>query len=120
MSDNTGVERPVHGHITQAPPDIYRLGPVARLEHRHAIYVVELIGDDEWSIRSLDGRLMGTLFMVSPVGEEHEPVYGVRHPGELATEHQGTDWRSLAAASINAVLDADEDENMSHTFHDDA
>lgn len=109
MSDNTGVERHSHGHITQAPPDIYRLGAVGRLEHRGGLYVVELVGDDEWSIRSVDGRLMGTLFMVSPVGEEHEPVYGVRHPGELARMHEGTDWRSLAAAAINAVIDADED-----------
>lgn len=106
MSDSTGVERP-HGHITQPPPDIYRLGELARLDHRGGHYVVELVGDDEWSIRSVDGHLMGTLFEVSPVGEEHEPVYGVRHPGEIATEHQGTDWRSLAIAAINAVLDED-------------
>jgi hypothetical protein len=108
MSDSTGVES-MQGqpHLSPPPRDEFRLGEAATLEHRGHDYHVELIGDDSWVIRSADGRTMGSLFLVSPVGEEHEPVYGVRQAAQTETYHEGTDWRSLAATAINAVLDED-------------
>lgn len=105
MSDNTGVQQP---HLSQPPKDELRLGETATLEHRGGAYGIRLIGDDEWVIRSADGQTVGSLFYVSPVGEEHEPVYGVRLPGETETYHEGTDWRSIAAAAINVTLDDDD------------
>ncbi|WP_157487621.1 hypothetical protein [Leifsonia sp. Root112D2] len=105
MSDNTGVQQP---HLSQPPKDELRLGETATLEHRGGAYGIRLIGDDEWVIRSADGQTVGSLFYVSPVGEEHEPVYGVRLPGETETYHEGTDWRSIAATAINVTLDDDD------------
>lgn len=113
MSDNTEVDntgmrsmqnRP---HLSPPPRDEFRLGEAATLEHRGGEYRIDLIGEDSWVIRSADGQTVGSLFYVSPVGEEHEPVYGVRLAGETETYHEGTDWRSIAATAINVTLDDD-------------
>lgn len=106
MSDSTGLES-MQGqpHLSPPPKDDLRLGEAAVFEHRGSRYQIALTGDDLWSIHGEDGRAMGSLFVLSPVGEEHEPVYGVRRPGEAETYHEGTDWRSLAGAAINAVID---------------
>ncbi|MCX7523120.1 hypothetical protein OSC27_12645 [Microbacterium sp. STN6] len=98
-------------HISQPPGDEFQLGERAVFEHRGVDYTVHLIDDDNWVIRSADGRTMGSIYIISLAGEEGEPVYGVREPGSLDTYSEGTDWRGIAAAVINEVLDEPSPEN---------
>jgi len=101
------VARPPH--IGKPHVDEWRLGESAALEHRGELYNVSLVADDTWVIRSDGGRTMGSILMLSPAGEEGEPVYGGRRPGRDETDYEGTDWRSITAAVINEVLDADDE-----------
>lgn len=96
-------------HIGKPRVDEWQLGETGALDHRGIRYRVSLVADDTWVIRSEDGRTMGSVHMLSPAGEEGEPVYGVRRPGSDETDYEGTDWRSLTAAVINEVLDAEDE-----------
>lgn len=91
---------------TPPAPDKFRLDETATLAHRGAHYRAELVADDTWDIQDEDGRTLGSVFIVSASGEEGEAVYAGRVGASGALGHEGTDWRSVAAAVINEALDA--------------
>ncbi|HEU0257775.1 MAG TPA: hypothetical protein VFQ96_08050 [Microbacteriaceae bacterium] len=91
---------------TPPAPDHFRLGATSTLRHRGVQYRTELVADDTWEVRGEDGRVLGSVVIVSPAGEEGEAVYGSRSGSSDTVEYEGTDWRSVTAGMINQVLDA--------------
>ncbi|HVX08600.1 hypothetical protein [Humibacter sp.] len=77
-------------------------------EHRGLGYVVHRMGPADWVVRSDDGRAIGALTVVSPEGEEHEPVYGGIIAGQTETDYEGSDWESIVRGLVNEALDADD------------
>ncbi|QDZ13653.1 hypothetical protein [Humibacter ginsenosidimutans] len=77
-------------------------------EHRGAGYVITRLGPTDWSVRADDGTAVGALTVMSPEGEEHEPVYGGIVRGQSETDYEGSDWESIVRALVNELLDADE------------
>jgi hypothetical protein len=77
-------------------------------EHRGAGYTVHRLGPVDWVVRADDGRAIGALTVMSPEGEEHEPVYGGIIAGQTETDYEGSDWESIVRALVNEILDADD------------
>ncbi|MGN6126486.1 MAG: hypothetical protein ACTHON_07965 [Humibacter sp.] len=82
-------------------------------EHRGVGYVIHRIGQEEWSVRSDDGRAIGSLTIISEEGEEHEPVYGGIIAGETDTDYEGSDWESIVRGLVNEALDPESQETAS-------
>lgn len=82
-------------------------------EHRGVGYVIHRIGQEEWSVRSDDGRAIGSLTIISEEGEEHEPVYGGIIAGETETDYEGSDWESIVRGLVNEALDPESQETAS-------
>lgn len=75
----------------------------ATLQHRGAVYQISPLDDVSWVIRRADGRTMGSLILLATEGESGDPVYAGRLPGELESYSEGSDWRGIAKAIINAA-----------------
>ncbi|GAB3386927.1 hypothetical protein GCM10027568_05950 [Humibacter soli] len=82
-------------------------------EHRGVGYVIHRIAQEEWSVRSDDGRAIGSLTIVSEEGEEHEPVYGGIIAGETETDYEGSDWESIVRGLVNEALNPESQETAS-------
>jgi hypothetical protein len=80
-----------------------------RLEHRGVDYLVNKRGPEDWTISTADGGTIGSLTVVSPEGEEHEPVYGGLLNGETESEFEGSDWESIVRGVINGALERQEE-----------
>ena len=76
-------------------------------EHKDDGYVIHRLGPQNWSVRRDDGRTIGALTIVSPEGEEHEPVYGGIIAGQTETDYEGSDWESIVRGLVNEALEAD-------------
>ncbi|GAB3806795.1 hypothetical protein GCM10028798_30260 [Humibacter antri] len=76
-------------------------------DHRGGRYVVHRLGPADWVVRGDDGRTIGSLTVIAPEGEEHEPVYGGLLPGQTETDYEGSDWESIVRGLVNEDLDAD-------------
>ncbi|PJJ65074.1 hypothetical protein [Compostimonas suwonensis] len=75
------------------------------IEHRDETFSLVRTSTRAWAITDATGTRIGHLTIVSPEGEEHEPVYGIHRDGDLSDHPQGSDWEGLVRALVNEVLD---------------
>jgi hypothetical protein len=75
----------------------------ATIEHKGHEYRILNLDETSWAIRGEDGRTMGSLILLAEEGESGDPVYAGRRPGELESYAEGSDWRGIAKAVINAA-----------------
>lgn len=80
------------------------------LEHRGNGYLVEPAhegagGSGPWALRADVGREVGTIVLLTPEGEDREPVYGGCLPGATMPLHEGSDWETIARALVNEMLE---------------
>ncbi|MEO6826217.1 MAG: hypothetical protein ABI255_11630 [Microbacteriaceae bacterium] len=75
----------------------------ATLQHKGGVYQILPLDAVSWVIRSADGRTMGSLILLASEGESGDPVYAGRLPEELDNYSEGSDWRGIAKAIINAA-----------------
>ena len=78
-------------------------------EHKDAKYAIHRLGPQDWTITTEAGRGVGSLTIVSPEGEEGEPVYGGIIAGQTETDYEGSDWESIVRAIVNEALEAEDE-----------